>query len=47
MSAAPSEQMGVLEELGEEGGRSINWWGMIFFITSEALIFANLIAGYL
>jgi cytochrome c oxidase subunit 3 len=47
MSAAPSEQMGVLEEIGEEGGRSINWWGMIFFITSEALIFANLIAGYL
>src|SRR6266516_3079236 len=28
-------------------GRSINWWGMIFFITSEALIFANLIAAYL
>ncbi len=28
-------------------GRSVNWWGMIFFITSEALIFANLIAAYL
>jgi len=28
-------------------GRSLSWWGMIFFITSEALIFANLIAAYL
>jgi cytochrome c oxidase subunit 3 len=28
-------------------GRSMNWWGMIFFITSEALIFANLIATFL
>jgi len=28
-------------------GRSLGWWGMIFFITSEALIFANLIAAYL
>ncbi len=37
----------VLEEHGEAGGRSVNWWGMIFFITSEALIFANLIAAYL
>ncbi len=27
--------------------RDINWWGMIFFISSEALIFANLIAAYL
>jgi len=25
----------------------MNWWGMIFFIASEALIFANLIASYL
>jgi cytochrome c oxidase subunit III len=31
----------------EVGGRSLGWWGMIFFITSEALIFANLIASYL
>ncbi len=37
----------VLEEHGEAGGRSVNWWGMIFFITSEGLIFANLIAAYL
>ena len=27
--------------------RSHGWWGMIFFIASEALIFANLIASYL
>ena len=25
----------------------MNWWGMAFFIASEALIFANLIASYL
>src|SRR5438270_3493841 len=31
----------------EVAGRSLNQWGMIFFITSEALIFANLIAAYL
>jgi cytochrome c oxidase subunit III len=31
----------------EVAGRSFGWWGMIFFITSEALIFANLIAAYL
>jgi len=47
MSVAHGEQVGVLEEHGEEGGRGINWWGMIFFITSEGLIFANLIASYL
>src|SRR5437588_4860153 len=47
MSLAHGEQLRVLEEHGEEPGRGINWWGMIFFITSEALIFANLIAAYL
>src|SRR5436305_12727721 len=31
----------------EVEGHGLNWWGMIFFITSEALIFANLIASYL
>ena len=31
----------------EVAGRSLGWWGMIFFIASEALIFANLIAAYL
>ena len=47
MSVAHGEQVLVLEEHGEEEGRGINWWGMIFFITSEALIFANIIASYL
>jgi cytochrome c oxidase subunit 3 len=47
MSAAHGEQVRILEEHGQEGGRSLNWWGMIFFIASEALIFANLIAAYL
>ena len=47
MSIAHGEAIGTLEEHGEEGGRGLNWWGMIFFITSEALIFANLIAAYL
>jgi heme/copper-type cytochrome/quinol oxidase subunit 3 len=47
MSIAHGEQIRTLEEHGEVPERSINWWGMIFFITSEALIFANLIAAYL
>src|SRR5437764_3908471 len=47
MSAAHGEQVRVLEEHGAEPGRSMEWWGMIFFIASEALIFANLIAAYL
>lgn len=47
MSSVHGEQVRILEEHGEEVGQSINWWGMIFFIASEALIFANLIAAYL
>lgn len=47
MSAIHGEQVRSLEEHGIEQGRSVNWWGMIFFICSEALIFANLIAAYL
>ncbi len=47
MSIAHGEEITVLEEHGEPGGRSLGWWGMIFFITSEALIIANLIASYL
>jgi len=47
MSYAHGEQVGVADEHGHEEGRSINWWGMIFFIASEALIFANFIAAYL
>lgn len=46
MSVARGEHVETVEEHGE-GGRSINWWGMIFFIASEALIFANFIAAYL
>ncbi len=47
MSLAHGEQVGTVEEHGHEEGRSMGWWGMIFFITSEALIFANFIAAYL
>jgi cytochrome c oxidase subunit 3 len=45
MSSVHGEQVSLIAEGGE--GRSTNWWGMMFFIASEALIFANLIAGYL
>jgi heme/copper-type cytochrome/quinol oxidase subunit 3 len=47
MSVAHGEQVRILEDHGQESGRSMNWWGMVFFISSEALIFANLIAAYL
>ncbi len=47
MSTAHGEQVRVLEEQGNQPGRSLEWWGMSFFICSEALIFANLIAAYL
>lgn len=46
MSVAHGEQVRIVEE-HEDIGRDLNWWGMIFFIASEALIFANLIAAYL
>jgi len=46
MSVTHGEQVRTLEE-HEAPGKSIPWWGMIFFIASEALIFANLIAAYL
>jgi len=47
MSLVHGEGVRTLEEHGEAPGRSLGWWGMIFFIASEALIFANLIAAYL
>ena len=47
MSIARPEQTTTVEEHGESGGRGVNWWGMIFFIASEALIFANIIASFL
>ena len=34
MSAAHGEQVLLLEEHGQEGARSIEWWGMMFFIAS-------------
>ena len=46
MSAIHGGQIGSLEEHADEG-RDLNRWGMIFFIASEALIFANFIASYL
>jgi len=46
MSVTHGEQVRTLEE-HEAPGKSMAWWGMIFFIASEALIFANLIAAYL
>ena len=38
MSVAHGEQLRALEEHGAVA-RGLNWWGMIFFIASEALIF--------
>jgi cytochrome c oxidase subunit III len=48
MSVARQEQpIGVSGEAAHETGRSLGWWGMVFFIASESLLFANLIAAYL
>jgi cytochrome c oxidase subunit III len=47
MSIAYTGEVSASAEHEELGGQSINWWGMAFFIASEALIFANLIASYL
>jgi cytochrome c oxidase subunit 3 len=47
MSIAYTGEVSTAGEHEELAGRGINWWGMIFFIASEALIFANLIASYL
>ncbi|HEY1354483.1 MAG TPA: heme-copper oxidase subunit III [Ktedonobacteraceae bacterium] len=47
MSVAHQEHLEILEEHGVSSGRSMAWWGMILFIASEALIFANFIASYL
>jgi cytochrome c oxidase subunit 3 len=46
MSTVQGEPMIAAAE-HEVEGHGLNWWGMIFFIASEALIFANLIAAYL
>src|SRR5260370_20398559 len=47
MSIAYTGEVSTPGEHEELAGRGINWWGMAFFIASEALIFANLIAAYL
>jgi cytochrome c oxidase subunit III len=47
MSIAYTGETSAAGEHEELAGRGINWWGMAFFIASEALIFANLIAAYL
>jgi cytochrome c oxidase subunit III len=47
MGVVHGEQVQAVEEHGAQGGRSLEWWGMVFFIASEALIFANFIAAYL
>lgn len=47
MSIAYPGEANAAVEHEELAGRGINWWGMAFFIASEALIFANLIAAYL
>jgi heme/copper-type cytochrome/quinol oxidase subunit 3 len=47
MSLAHGEQLELGEAHGHGTGRSMEWWGMILFIASEALIFANFIAAYL
>ena len=46
MSTVQGEPITAVAE-HEVAERSLGWWGMIFFIASEALIFANLIAAYL
>jgi cytochrome c oxidase subunit III len=46
MSSVQSEPITASAE-HQVAGRDIGWWGMIFFISSEALIFANLIAAFL
>ncbi len=47
MSIVHREQPTDVSRETAHTGRGLGWWGMIFFIASEALLFANLIAGYL
>jgi heme/copper-type cytochrome/quinol oxidase subunit 3 len=48
MSIAHKEQsISMSGEVPHVESRGLGWWGMVFFIASEALLFANLIAGYL
>lgn len=47
MSVAHSGQVLVMEEHAPDSERGLYWWGMMFFLASEALVFANFIAAYL
>ena len=44
--AAAVTQTGAHAE-AKAGGRPFGWYGMVFFLASEAFFFANLIAAYL
>ncbi len=46
MSTVISQET-VTEGEHEPQGRSFGWYGMVFFLASEAVFFANLIASYL
>ncbi len=46
MSTALSQET-MTEHEGAPQGRSFGWYGMVFFLASEAVFFANLIASYL
>ncbi len=45
--SAVIERTEVRQEHAEPKGRGFGWYGMVFFLASEAVFFANLIASYL
>jgi heme/copper-type cytochrome/quinol oxidase subunit 3 len=47
MSAVISHTEAMEHEEGQTSQRSLGWYGMVFFLASEAVFFANLIASYL
>lgn len=47
MSAAVTPIQAEEHEEGSAQSRSFGWYGMVFFLASEAVFFANLIASYL
>ncbi|HET9111486.1 MAG TPA: heme-copper oxidase subunit III [Ktedonobacterales bacterium] len=46
MSTVISQET-ITDHESEPQGRSFGWYGMVFFLASEAVFFANLIAAYL
>jgi cytochrome c oxidase subunit III len=42
-----STQSTEIQAHGRAASRSLGWYGMVFFLASEAVFFANLIASYL